>query len=154
MTSRKFKYGYTVPKTPYFQQAMKHVVQMFRNTSSVNETLRMQFFILSDSINWVRSTLGLTSVAYSLIDRSRHEDFQVTYSTQNSAGVDLALLSRCDTVIMTTGTYGWWGAWLANKTTIYYRNWPRAGSRLDTKFNGDDFYPPSWLSFEGPYFTF
>jgi len=60
----------------------------------------------------------------------------VTYSEGHDAGSDLALLSLCDGLII---SYSWWAAWLANKTTIYYSNWPRAGSRLARQFKRDDY---------------
>jgi len=70
----------------------------------------------------------------------------VVFSNEtNLAAADLAILSRCDGVIMTTGTFGWWGAWLANKTTIYYSNWPSPGSPLAEKFDRKDFFPPEWI---------
>jgi len=47
---------------------------------------------------------------------------------------------------MTTGTFGWWGAWLANGTTVYYKNWPTAGSQLEAKIIRSDFFPPSWIA--------
>jgi len=76
----------------------------------------------------------------------------VAYSEGHDAGFDLALLSLSDGVIMSTGTYGWWGAWLSNNTTIYYSNWPRTGSRLSGMFNRDDFFPPHWIPIGGPAF--
>jgi galactoside 2-L-fucosyltransferase 1/2 len=67
------------------------------------------------------------------------------YSIGQDATVDLALMSMCGGVIQTTGTYGWWGAWLANATSVYYSNYPAKDSALAHGFNKEDFFLPSWI---------
>ena len=59
--------------------------------------------------------------------------------------VDLAIMSMMEHMIMTTGTYGWWGAWLANGRTVYYQKWPRPNSTLSKGFVREDFFPPYWI---------
>lgn len=40
-----------------------------------------------------------------------------------TAAVDMAILSLCDGIILTLGTFGWWAAWLAKDArVIYYDN--------------------------------
>lgn len=127
---------------------------------------RIQFIVASDSIDWCKEKLNLHSVVSELMEYRRRQnssvanaiDVEVTYSVGHSEGFDMVLLSSCDAVIMTTGTYGWWAAWLAeaqnSKRTIYYGNWPRPGSYLSKIINKSDFYPPHWVSFDAPYFNF
>ncbi|ELT91392.1 hypothetical protein CAPTEDRAFT_40726, partial [Capitella teleta] len=57
---------------------------------------------------------------------------------------DLAILSMSEHVIITTGSFGWWGAWLANGTTIYYSDWPRNNSTLSKGFVKEDYFMPHW----------
>ena len=119
--------------------------------SSGDTIRRYQFFVLSDSIDWVQSSLGLSAIGAVL--KSASVDVEVTFSVNNTAAVDLILMTMCDVVIMTTGTYGWWGAWLANASkTIYFRNWPRPRSSLAKLIVREDFFPPNWISFDGPFY--
>ena len=70
----------------------------------------------------------------------------VTYCPPGrSAGHDLAVLSMCDHMIVSAGTFGWWAAWLANGTTVYFDNWPRNGTTLDNMFDRRDYYPRHWI---------
>ena len=144
-------FGYTIPKAPFFELAMANIT---RGATGSNDGIRRyQFFVLSDSIDWVQTTLGLTAMGASL--NSSSVDVEVTYSVGNTAAFDLVLISMCDVVIMTTGTYGWWGAWLANSSkTIYYKNWPRPGSELRRAFEGVDYFPSNWIPIDGPYYEY
>ena len=143
----KWDFGYTVPQRPYFEQAMSR----FLNESQGD---RVQFIVITDSLKWAKKAINFKSIAEQLNQTSRNEkvDTDVVYSEGHNAGFDLALLSVCDGVIMSTGTYGWWGAWLANKTTIYYSNWPRNGTKLFSQFKRTDFFPPDWIPIGGPWF--
>lgn len=71
----------------------------------------------------------------------------VKYSTipYNQKGVNLAVISLCDHVIITVGTFGWWGGWLSGGTVIYYKKFPRPGSELDKKFVPENYYPRKWI---------
>jgi len=141
-----YDFGHTVPQRPYFEQAMSRFL-------SESHGGRVQFIVTTDSLQWVKEAIDFTSIADQLNRTStKTVDMNVVYSEGHDAGFDLALLSVCDGVIMTTGTYGWWGAWLANKTTIYYSNWPREGTTLFGHFSRNDFFPPNWIPIGGPWF--
>ena len=47
----------------------------------------------------------------------------VLYS-DNPFEVDLAILASCNHSIITVGTFGWWGAWLAGGQVVYYSDFP------------------------------
>lgn len=140
---------YTIPQRPYFEQAMRRFV---------SQGLRVQFIVTSDSMEWVRKAINFTSIAYQLNQTSsaKTKNFlvNIAHSEDHNAGFDIGLLSLCDGVIISTGTYGWWGAWLANKTTIYYSDWPRPGSPVFARFNPSDYFPPNWIPIGGPEFLF
>ena len=153
---KKCNFGYTLPQLPYFEQAMSRFVS---EQTKGQEAGRVQFIVTSDDLQWTKTAVNFTQIVDRLNQTSstssstkRQVLVDVAYSEGHDAGFDLALLSVCDGVIMSTGTYGWWGAWLANKTTIYYSNWPRTGSRLSGIFNRDDYFPPHWIPIGGPAF--
>ena len=125
-------FGYTTPGTSYFKRAMQYMADMYT---------RVQFLVFTDDSKWAieHITPNLVEKKDTLIR------VNVTICKGNSAGQDLAILSLCDHTIMSTGTYGWWGAWLAKGTTIYYSNWPRNGSALYKMSERSDFFPPSWI---------
>jgi galactoside 2-L-fucosyltransferase 1/2 len=55
----------------------------------------------------------------------------------------MALMTLCDHVIVTAGTFGWWGAWLSGGITVYYKGYP--GHNLSNRFNLFDYYPSHWI---------
>ena len=152
MSRASWSFGFTIPQRPYFVQAMSWFVnlQMRRHVG------RVQFIVMTNSPEWVKTAINFTSIAQQLnrTSSSTKNEFvvDVAHSEGHDPGFDLALMSLCDGMIMSTGSYGWWGAWLANKTTIYYSNWPRPGSPFRSKFKSDDYFPPNWIPMGGPEF--
>jgi len=80
---------------------------------SESQVGRVQFIVTSNSLKWVKKAINFKSIADQLSRTSTKDkvDVDAVYSEGHNAGFDLALLSVCDGVIMSTGTYGWWGAW-------------------------------------------
>ena len=152
MRRDKWHYGYTIPQRPYFEQAMSRFVTEQRRRGGG----RVQFIVTSDNVAWTKKAINFTSIAQQLNSTSSTTKdaiiVDLTHAEGHDAGFDLAVLSMCDGLIMSTGTYGWWGAWLANKTTVYYSNWPRVGSPLFGLFNRNDYFPPHWIPIGGPSF--
>ena len=132
----------------------RFVTQLQQQEQQQGQEVRVQFIVASDSVAWIKSAINFTSIAHQLNQTSTNNTVavDVAHSEGHDPGFDLALMSLCDGVIMSTGTYGWWGAWLANKTTVYYSNWPRARSALSRLFRRDDFFPPNWIPIGGPEF--
>ena len=145
----KSLWGYTIPQRPYFEQAMSYFVSRQQKHGG-----RVQFIVTSDSVWWVKKNINFTSIAHQLNLTSTKNTvvIDLVHSEGHDAGFDFAVLSLCDGVIMSTGTYGWWAGWLANKTTIYYSNWPRVSSYLYRRFKREDFFPPNWIPIGGPAF--
>jgi len=129
LNADKIKFGYTTPDELYFARAMRYFIDRF---------YRVQFIVFSIDIDWCRKNLAEFAV------KLRHR-VNVTFVTPHSRGEDFAILASCEHVIMSTGTYGWWAAWLAHGITIYYADWPKNGSALASKFRRDDFFPPTWI---------
>jgi len=124
-------YGFTIPGASYYVKAANYL--------TANVTIPVQFIITTDNLNWTKKHIALESVFRNCSNAS------VVYSEGNSGGFDMALLASCDALIMSTGSYGWWAAWLGNKTTIYYHYWPRSESFISTMFTREDYFPPQWI---------
>ena len=60
---------------------------------------------------------------------------------------DMCIISSCDQVMATTGTFSWWVGYLLKGIVLYYKNFPREGSCLKTtQFdNMDDYFLPEWI---------
>ena len=142
LTPDKVNFGYTTPNETYFQEAMKFYADLYGP--------RIQFIVVSNDMDWCKKYFPLIEVQ--LVGNSSTNNTErsgllvnLTYSVGHSAGEELALLASCDHVIMSTGTYGWWAAWLAKGMTVYYADWPRNGSNLAGHFSKRDFFPPNWI---------
>jgi len=123
-----YNYGYTVATPDYFQSAMKYFAKNYHH---------IQFVVCSDDINWCHNNLPAAGDIGSNVN--------IVFSESGSANVDLAILAHCNHAIISVGSFGWWAAWLANGTTIYYADWPRPFSKLEYHVNKDDYFPKHWI---------
>ena len=117
-------YGYTAADRDYFQHAMTYFHERYDN---------VQFVVCSDDMEWAINNIKGDHVIYS----ANHKDHE-----------DMAILSHCDHTIMSVGSFGWWAAWLANGTTIYYAKWPKEFSQLEYHVQKTTYFPPYWISME------
>ena len=122
--------GYNVAPRKYVLNAMQYFLRHHH---------RVTFVICSDDMNWVKSELGRYSKLLNLM-----------LIEKNHPAIDMAVLAMCDHMIMTTGTFSWWAAWLAGGTTVYYKNFIREDSILRKHFSEDysDYYYPGWIAME------
>ena len=134
--------GYTVATAEYLRRA----VEFFEDRYGTDG--RLLFVVCSDDLQWSRDNwpqrqlLGVGDDG----ERTALPVRSVEFSTASRRPeVDLAILSSCDHVIMTVGTFGWWAAFLAGGTTVYYKDFPDPGSPLAVEFRSTDFYYPSWI---------
>ncbi len=125
MSPEKVNFGYTVADKPYIEQAMKY----FRDKYP-----KLVFIVCSEDHTWFKEEIG---------DSKTIPD--VIFSVGNSPAVDMAILSQCNHSIITVGSFGWWGAWLANGTTIYYNKWPRYASLLEYHTDKKQYFPSHWI---------
>jgi len=121
-------FGYTTATSDYFRSAMQYFAERYQN---------VQFVVCSDNIEWCRNNLPTAADIGSNVD--------VVFSENKSPEVDLAILAHCSHTIMSVGSFGWWAAWLANGTAIYYADWPRPFSKLEYHVNKDDYFPKHWI---------
>ena len=122
MTAKTSKsQGYKMADKAFFPQAMRFYRDKFKD---------VLFIILSDGMAWCKQHL--------IGD-------DIVYSPFYELASDMALMTSCDHVIVTSGTFGWWGAWLSRGTTVYYSGFPARGTWLDKNMNKTDYYPADWI---------
>jgi len=120
--------GFTVVTEYYLYRAMTYFVRRFQ---------RVQFIVCSNDISWCLKKIHQSSFNRKLVN--------ITFSVEHSTEEDFALLASCNHTVMSTGTYSWWASWLANGTTVYYKNFPRYGSSLWRESRAADYFPPTWI---------
>jgi galactoside 2-L-fucosyltransferase 1/2 len=119
--------GYKVADIGYIDRALNNLTNSF-----VNKHKPVAIVVVSDDITWCISNL------------SHHKN--VVYISTDDAVLDLAVMSQCQYVVMTVGTFGWWSGWLAhNRTVLYFADWPEKGSQLDQATSRSDYFPPKWI---------
>lgn len=122
--------GYSTAPESYFRNAMKYFTDRYE---------QVQFFVASQDKLWTMQHI---------VSDNTSANVNVVYLFDNAPGEDMAVLSMCDHVIVSSGTFGWWAAWLAQGTTIYYAKYPYPHSSLDLAMKNADYYPPHWISME------
>ena len=115
------KQGYSVGGLDFIIRAMNYFRLNF---------FPVQFIAVSEDKDWCRLHLNRNDTVLS--------PFHLT-------PVDFAILTLCDHVIITAGTFGWWGGWFSSGTVVYYRDFPLPNSWLTTQVNREDYYPPHWI---------
>lgn len=125
LNSRNAKHGHTVATREYFKNAMNHFREKYNN---------VVFIIASDNQAWVNANIDVTRRGEVYVLNSRHRE------------VDLAALAFCNHTIMSTGTFSWWAAYLANGDTVYYGDWPNPGSVLEQTVHKKDFFFEKWIA--------
>jgi len=122
-----------LPGAAYYRQAM--ALFRARHAAAV-------FVVVSDDVAWCRAQ-----------PHFRHADVHVQRPGQAPAA-DLALLAACDHVILSRGTFGWWGAYLGadarNGSVVYYdREFDMSSPINKGHVEPRDFYPPRWMALGG-----
>ncbi|CAL1534425.1 unnamed protein product [Lymnaea stagnalis] len=118
------KLGFGVPKVSYF-------INAFHRMRSMLKGRKVTFLTASDDLEWCHENLNFTDVKI---------------LEPGSAELHFGVLANCDHVILSSGTYGWWAAWLADGISIYYDGYFSNGSRMRSDVNLSDYYPPRWIA--------
>ncbi|KAL3871161.1 hypothetical protein ACJMK2_039177 [Sinanodonta woodiana] len=119
------KLGYATAPPSYLNKSMNYFREKYSN---------IHFIIASDNISWCEENIK--------------RDNDTEFSKFNDPWVDMAIMSACDHVIITSGTFGWWGAWLAGGDVVYFKGYPRPGSVIDKGMSREDYYPSQWIGME------
>ena len=118
------------PSPFFFENAMAYIRDKHPSAT---------FAVLSDNPEWCEQQTYL-----------QHADVQVV-SSKNAPIVDLALIAECDHVILTRGTFGWWGAYLGASMRGGIVVYNAAEFDMLDPVNAEhvvlsDFYPAHWVS--------
>ena len=121
--------GFSSADVGFLNRSMTYFTNKFRDNQTV-------FIFISDDIKWCQKHFqGKSNVFFSPFSSSKNAD---------SSGRDIALMSVCDHTIVTSGSFGWIGAWLAHGHVVYFKGFPVPGSPKDKRMNRYDYYPPHW----------
>jgi len=123
-------YGYMqFPPDGYFINVLQHFRSQYPD---------VLFVVCSDSTKWCTQQIFFQA------------DDVVIVTEKHAPVVDMAILARCDHHILSTGTFGWWSAFLGRKggETLYYDN----EFIMDHPINKGnvilgDYYPEGWVAF-------
>lgn len=121
------EFGYVTPNETYYLNAMAYFRNKFPNQ-------RVFFIAASNDINWLHGKLG--------------KEENIYFLENNQPVIDMAILSLCHHVIMSSGTFGWWAGWMSRGTVVYYKHLYTPGSSFSTTFRGGDigdFIYPGWI---------
>ena len=109
--------------------------------------------VFSDDFEWCKSQKIfspdniLISKTYDPVNYNKDENL----TSNNSNLYDLCLMTMCDKHIIANSSFGWWGAWLANSSTVCYPN-PWFGEsfmnnlhpHFDVMIDLKDLFLPHW----------
>lgn len=110
--------GFGPPDLAYFKNAMDY----FRKKYT-----RVRFVVCSDDLKWSRRHLTAADV---------------TIVPNHAPEVDMAILTSCDHVIISNGTFSWWVGWLCTGITVRYKGIPKRNSLLYNMTLGEH-WPPN-----------
>ena len=118
-------FGHVSPPETYYRAA-----KSFMNNRHVN----ILYIVLSNDIAWAKAAIHGDNVAY--VEKSKAE-------------VDLAIMTLMHHLIISVGTFSWWGAYLSDaKDVVYYSGTPFPGSLYDVTFRTEDFWLPEWTGLQ------
>ena len=122
LTTKDVKRGKVVADRLYIKKAMNFFITKYPNSF---------FVVVSDDKRWCKDNIVGTNVVFS--------EFELPI-------IDLAIMSLCDHMIITVGTFSWWAGWLAGGTVVYLKDFPRPGSKLErSQIIREKYYYPDWI---------
>ena len=116
--------GYNVAPLSYIIDAM----QFFQK-----EYGSVHFVVCTDDVVWCEKNL---------------KSKDVTMSTHFQPIEDFAVLTLCDHLIITVGTFGWWAGYFSHGTVVYYNEPVKPDTRVAQGFDHLDYFLPDWLSLQ------
>ena len=117
-------YGFTVATKLYIHNAISYFKTKFAKTF---------FVVATNDKNWSLD-------AMSILPRNEYMLTEMTLPF-----TDIAILSSCEHVITTTGSFSWWIGYLSKGIVIYYKDFPRNDSTFAQSFRKEDYYPSHWI---------
>ena len=111
------------PPDQYFKNAMQYFRAKYGD---------IQFVVSSNDVEWCKKQ--------SFFDEAH-------IITENHSSIqDMAILSNCDHVIVSIGTFGWWSATMSKGDVVYYVNeFDMEHKTNKDNVNPDDYFPTEWI---------
>lgn len=127
---KNVKYGYTLATGEYLDRSFKYFRDRYHPIVFIVFTNPN-----AEDVKWCKYHINGSDVVF---------------APENPREVDMCAISMCNHTIMTVGSFGWWGSFLANGTTIYFKNVARNDSSLRKDFSSDmsDYFFPGWIGME------
>lgn len=116
-------YGHVPASKGYLHKAVDFFEGRYSNSCKL-------FIVLGDDYEWNK--------------QNSPKQQNVVVLKPQSPYVDLCILSRSNHTIISTGTFGWWAAYLAGGESTYMANQCRPDSSLCYYFNFDNYINPKW----------
>ena len=126
LKERNIEHGFLTPSAMDIKNAMNYLENKFKNTV---------FIIASNGIKWCKENLNGSNVFF---------------SNMTSPNEDFVLLSSCDHMIQTVGTFSWWAGWLTSwrgGTVMYYQHQFAENTRVYGSFMRQDCFLGHWLAY-------
>jgi galactoside 2-L-fucosyltransferase 1/2 len=118
----------SIPEPSFFRTAIRKYTRLFKS-----DTITLWFLIVSEDPMYWNSHIHL------------HEKHLIHVHNNISPQHDLALLAGCTHSVVSVGTFGWWGAYLANGRVIYNNEFiPTHELHRGGRVNVWDYYPLDW----------
>ena len=106
--------------------------EYYATALALSNTSAENVLICSDSTDWVR----------------RQPLFSGMHVSQGfSAGEDMALLSECEVLITSVGTFGWWAGYFKPRGTVFYYLKPDEDFQTGRVVPGD-YFPANWVAID------
>lgn len=113
------------PPPKYFDNARDYFRNKYKNS-------RIKFIVATNDKFWAK-------------EHFESDDTEII-SHSKSAPEDLAILGACDGVIMSLGTFGWWGGYLCGGPVVYYKNEFNMSHEINKgNVRKSDYYPEHWV---------
>ncbi|CAF1079584.1 unnamed protein product [Adineta steineri] len=123
MRPNKQAYGHTVSSFIYLQKAMNYFLEKYTN---------VLFIVTSDEKNYCKNIFSNNSKVIITPNKFTGEQ-------------DLAMLTVCQHTIVTSGTFGWFAAYLAGGDILYDKLSPAKNSGLERDCPPSQYYPPEFI---------
>lgn len=124
LTGYNIKIGRVVINKTYLRSAMDHFREKYKNVA---------FIVCSDDVTWCEKVLAHEPQVYFVKGHTQEQDF--------------VLLTQCDHMIMSTGTFGWWAAFFNGGKIVYSKDQFVRGRELWRKQwpRYKHLFPPHWI---------
>ena len=144
----KVDLGYTVATEDYLRKAVQYFQNKFNCLFVIATNDRVWAESLFSKIVNIQYVFTGTSSPYNLVPRAIPLiEKRCALDEGDSPYIDMSVISSCDHVITTTGTFSWWIGYLSKGTVLYYKTFPKEGSWLETTefCDMENYFFPHWI---------